>query len=718
MLNSVQLEFGRRKMRTILQSEAAECGLACLAMIASHHGFRTDLAALRARFNLSLKGTTLDQLVDCAEQLRLSGRLLRLELEELPQLQVPCILHWRMNHFVVLERADAKGVVIHDPAVGVRNLGYDEIEETFTGIALELTPGIDFTPADERRRVSLAALLGKVHGLWQSLALVFVMALALEILVLGAPVLQQWVTDEALVSGDRDMLNVLTCAALLMMVTQAAISQWRGWTLMYLSTTMSMQWSAAIFTHLLRLPMAWFEKRHLGDVVSRFGAAGAIQRKLTTGFISAVLDGLMAAVTLVMMFVYSATLASVVLASILLYAVLRVAAYRPLREASMEGMILGAQEQSCFLETIRAIQAIKLAGRELDRRTRWLNLLAESVNRGIRTQKLGLVFGNLHLAVSGIVGALIFRIGAGMIMDGSGFTIGMLIAFVAYSGQFGARMAALIDNAIEWKMLSLLCERLADIVLEEPEGEGADYPQLAALPARIELVDVSFRYGDAEAWVLRHVNLTIEPGESLALVGPSGGGKTTLVKLILGTLQPTEGEVRYGGVPIGRIGTRAYRRMLAAVMQDDQLLAGSLRDNISFFEQQVDQERVEQCARLAAIHQDILSMPMGYNTLVGDMGSSLSGGQKQRILLARALYKQPKVLVLDEATSHLDVTLERSVNAAIGAMHVIRVIVAHRPETIANARRVVMLLGGMIIADDQQAELACFSSPTTRSGPE
>jgi ATP-binding cassette subfamily B protein RaxB len=700
----VQLDFGGRKMPNILQSEAAECGLACLAMIASYHGFRTDLAMLRARFSLSLKGATMEQLANYAAQLKFIGRPVRLDLDELAQLQTPCILHWRMNHFVVLQRADAKGAVIHDPAVGVLRLRYDQIDEAFTGIALELAPAKDFTQADERRRVSLAKLVGEVRGLWRGLALVFAMAVALEAFALAAPILQQWITDEALVSGDRDMLNVLTWATLLMLVVQAALSQARGWTLVYLSTTMSMQWSAAIFAHLLRLPMSWFEKRHLGDVVSRFGAAGAIQRKLTTGFISAVLDGIMAVVTLVMMFVYSAVLASVVLVSVLLYALLRAAAYQPLRAANMEAMILGAQEQTCFLETIRAIQAIKLAGRELDRRTRWLNLLAESVNRGIRTQKLGLIFGNLHLAVAGIVSALVFRIGAGMIIEGNGFTIGMLIAFVSYSGQFGSRMAALIDNAIEWRMLSLHCERLADIVLETPEPEGADYPQLAALPAHIELVDVSFRYSDTEPWVLRHVNLTIEPGESVALVGPSGAGKTTLVKLILGTLQPTEGEVRYGGVPIGRIGTSTYRRVLATVMQDDQLLAGSLRENITFFDQQPDQRRIEQCAQRVAIHDDLLAMPMGYNTLAGDMGSSLSGGQKQRILLARALYKEPKVLVLDEATSHLDVTLERKVNAAIGALNITRLIVAHRPETIASAERLLLVRGGTVSPADHHAE--------------
>jgi ATP-binding cassette subfamily B protein RaxB len=692
-----QLNFGRRKMPAIHQSEVAECGLACLAMVASHHGWRTDLATLRGRFGLSLKGATLEQLMTFAERLNLTTRLLRLELEELRQLKLPCILHWRMNHFVVLAKADAKGVVIHDPAVGVRRLGYEEISEAFTGIALELVPGVDFVAADERRRVSLAALLGGVRGLWQGLGLVFAMALALEAFALAGPMFQQWVTDEALVSGDHDMLNVLACAALLVLVTQSAIAQARGWTLMYLSTNMGLQWNAAIFSHLLRLPVAWFEKRHLGDVVSRFGAAGAIQKKLTTGFIAAILDGLMASVTLVMMFLYSPALSAIVLVSVLLYGVLRVAAYRPLREASLEGMMLGAQEQSCFLETVRAIQAIKLAGRELERRSRWLNLAVESVNRGIRTQQLGLVFGNLHVALGGIVSALIFRFGAGMILDGGGaFTIGMLLAFIAYSGQFGARMAALIDNAIDWKMLSLHCERLADIVLEEPEPEGADYPQLEALPARIELVDVSFRYSDTEPWVLRHVNLVIEAGESVALIGPSGGGKSTLVKLILGTLQPTEGEVRYGGVPIGRIGLRAYRRVLAAVMQDDQLLAGALRDNIAFFDPQPDSARIEQCARRAAIHDDIVKMPMGYSSLTGDMGSSLSGGQKQRVMLARALYKQPRLLVLDEATSHLDVTLEKDVNRAIAALQITRVIVAHRAETIASAGRVVALIGGTV----------------------
>jgi ATP-binding cassette subfamily B protein RaxB len=701
---TAQLTFRRKKMEAILQSEVAECGLACLAMILSHYGHRVDVVSLRARFGLTSRGTTLEQLLNFAERLSLVGRPLRLEMDELQKLRTPCILHWRMNHFVVLVRADAKGIEIHDPAIGARRLTFAEIDNCFTGIAVELVPGVAFAPVDERRKVRISALLGKVHGLWRSLAIVFVMALSLEILALLAPMLQQWSTDEALTSNDHDLLNVLACAGLLLMAAQAAISQARGWTLMYLSTNLGLQWSASIFSHLLRLPVDWFEKRHLGDVVSRFGAASTIQHKLTTGYIAAVLDGMMALATLVMMFLYSSMLSAVVLVSVIAYALLRALAYRPFREASVEGMILAAQEQSCFLETIRAIQPIKLAGRELDRRTRWLNFLAESINRSIRTQKISLVFGNLQLALTGIVSALLFRIGAGMVMDGNGsFTIGMLIAFISYSSQFGVRMGNLIDNAIEWRTLSIHCERLADIVLEEAEPERDDSSLLNTIAPRLELANVGFRYGDSEPWVLRHVNLTIEPGEFVALVGPSGGGKSTLVKLILGILKPTEGEIRYGGTPLDQIGTRAYRKVLSAVMQDDQLLSGSLRENISFFDPQPDQRRIEDCARQAAVHNDIIAMPMGYNTLVGDMGSSLSGGQKQRVLLARALYKQPRLLVLDEATSHLDIVTERTVNNAVSSLDITRVIVAHRPETIASALRIVTLSRGAVVEDRVRA---------------
>jgi ATP-binding cassette subfamily B protein RaxB len=699
------VEFGLARLPIIHQTQAAECGLVCLAMIAGYHRYRTDLPTLRARFSLSLKGSNLAQIVDYADGLHLASRPLRLEVDEMRELKTPCILHWNLNHFVVLKKADHKGIVIHDPAFGARRLPYAEVTKHFTGVALELTPNVEFKAANVERRVSIRGLMGKVDGLWRSLGLVFAMALALEVFALVSPMFNQWVVDEALVSGDRDLLNVLVIGFALMLVVQSAISMARGWTVMYLSTHLNLQWVANVFTHLVRLPVAWFEKRHLGDVVSRFGSISTIQQTLTTTFIEALLDGLLTIATLAMMMLYSGKLAMVVLAAVFIYGLLRAVAYNPLREASQENMVLSAKAQSCFLETVRGVQAIKLFGRELDRRSRWLNLTVDSINRNVRTQKFMLWFRIANTTVFGLENLLIFWLGARMVMDGS-FTVGMLFAFTSYCGQFTGRMSSLIDKFIEFRMLSLHGERLADIVLEPTEQEVAHDINIGHLVPRIELIDVSFRYGDGDPWVVRHLNLNIEPGESLAIVGPSGCGKSTLVKLLLGLLPPSEGEIRYGGMPIRQLGHRAYRQAVAVVMQDDQLLAGSLAENICFFDPQPDQARIESCAQLAAIHEDIAAMPMGYHTLAGDMGTTLSGGQKQRLLLARALYKAPRVLVLDEATSHLDIERERQVNEAVRALDVTRICVAHRPETIAMAARVVRMNKGVIEHDSRASAAA------------
>lgn len=693
------LMFGGKRVPIVLQTEAAECGLACLAMIAGWHGHRTDLAALRTRFLISLKGVNLSHLVHYANRLDLSSRALRLDVNELDQLALPCILHWNLSHFVVLVAVNRRGIIIHDPAIGVRSLSYTQVGKYFTGVALELTPAAGFTPVNDRRRVSLMALMGKVEGFWRTLGLIFGMALALEVLGLAGPLVHQWVVDEVLLSADTSLLNVLIFGCGLMLMIQTAISLARGWSVMYLSTHINLQWASNVFTHLLHLPVSWFEKRHLGDVVSRFGSIGTIQSTLTTGFIEVILDGLFAIATLSMMLFYSMQLTMVVLVAVVMYAAIRALSFRPVSIANEEALILGAKEHSCFLETLRGMQAIRLFGRELDRRGRWVNLLVDSINRGVRTQKFMLGFGIANSAVFGLEQLLVLWIGASKVMEG-GLTIGMLFAFTAYGAQFSGRMSALINKFIEFRLLTVHAERLADIVLEPTEPNGDQSHTAEDLIPRIELVDVSFRYSENEPWIVRNLTLKIEPGESVALVGPSGCGKTTLVKLILGILEPTEGEVRYGGCAVRRLGGASLRSVMAAVMQDDHLLAGSLAENISFFDVCPDRERVQECARQAAIHDDIVAMPMGYHTLAGDMGSTLSGGQKQRILLARALYKSPKIIVLDEATSHLDILREKQVNQAVRSLNITRICVAHRAETIAMAGRVIRLEAGHILAHE------------------
>ncbi len=621
-------------------------------MVANAHRLQLDLSEVRRRFPVSLKGATLQQLITHAGQLNFNSRPLRLELDELAQLQLPCILHWDLNHFVVLKKVGSGSITILDPAVGERKLTMAEVSEHFTGVALELTPNADFKPVDERKRVALSALTGKVLGLKRSLFQIFAVAVVLELFAIASPLLNQLVVDDAIATHDMDLLQVLIVGFGLLLVIQTAIGLARSWMVMVLGQSLSLQWAGNVFAHLIRLPVEFFEKRHLGDIVSRFGAVGAIQRTLTTSVVEAVLDGIMGIAALGMMLLYSPKLAAVTVGSVVIYGLLRWAAYSPFREAAAERLIVSARENTHFLETLRAITPLKLFGREQERRARWQNLLVEVQNRDVRTAKMNIGFGVANTFVFGVENLLVFWLGAGLVMQtgvgGAGaaaaspFTIGMLFAYIAYKGQFTGRVSALINYAVEIKMLSLHSERLADIALAEPETDNVPPNDLAHLQPSITLRNVSFRYGEGEPWVLKDLNLQLPAGQSVALVGPSGCGKTTLLKVILGLLHPQEGEVLYGGVPVKHLGLQNYRKVIGTVMQEDVLLAGSIADNISFFDLRPELYRIHACAAMAAVHDDIAKMPMGYQTLVGDMGSSLSGGRKQRVLLARALYKAAK----------------------------------------------------------------------------
>lgn len=700
-------------MKPILQSQVAECGLASIAMVASAHGQTLSLADLRQRFPQSLKGANLKQLITYSAALGFSARPLRLDLNKLGQLALPCILHWDLNHFVVLHKVGSQRVVVLDPAVGERRLSLAEVSRHFTGVALELTPQASFVPQVQAPRLRLSQLTGKVQGLGRSAVQIIAIAVVLELFAIVAPLFNQMVVDDVLTSGDQELLSVLVWGFALVLVIQTALSLARSWLVMVLGQTLSLQWLGNVFAHLVRLPVSWFEQRHLGDISSRFGAVHDIQRTLTNVMIEALLDGVMTLAALVMMFLYSPTLSGVVVAAAVLYGLVRWASFVPFRNAAAERLVLAGQEHSHFIETLRAMTPLKLFGREHERRARWQSLIVEVMNRDIRTAKMNIGFTVVNTFIFGVENLLVFWLGAKAILasqgPGSGtavFTVGMLMAFISYKGQFTGRISALINHGIDLKMLGLHSERLADIALTPPEQDSpqGDMPEhdLAHLPPSLELRNVSFRYGEGEPWVVKGVNLRIEAGENVAITGPSGCGKTTLLKVMLGLQQPVEGEVLYGGVPVRQLGMANVRRKVGTVMQEDVLLTGSIADNIAFFDIAPDQQRIEACGQLAQLHHDIVRMPMGYQTLVGELGSGLSGGQKQRLLLARALYKQPSVLALDEATSHLDIGNEQAVNAVLAQMPLTRIVIAHRPETIASAQRMLLMQGQTVIESPEQ----------------
>lgn len=696
-LSQQLLRLGRRKhLPVFLQTEAAECGVVCLAMVANFHGHNIDLPSMRRRFPISSsRGNHLADLIGISHSLGFNSRPLRVEPEYLPELQIPCILHWDMNHFVVLKEVTARYVVLHDPARGIVRLTHDAVSDHLTGVVLELDPSSDFRPIRESRRTPLRAITGRLVGIRRSALQILLLSVALEVFVLISPFFLQGVIDQVLVSGNRQLLGVLGMGFLVMALFQAAVTGLRGWVLTWISARVNAQWKTNLFHHLLRLPMDYFEKRHMGDVLSRFGSVETIQQTLTNNFITAILDGLMGLLVLGVLILYNPALAAVSLLAFAFYGLLRWSSSHQLRNAQAEQINHSAHLQTSLIESVRGIQTVKLANAQPERTAGFANMSVEVACASLTIQRIGITFEAINHLLFGTQRVVIVWLGALSVLE-QRFSAGMLVAFIAYAEQFTSRGRSLIDKWTEFKLLGLQAERIADVALTPPEAHSQS-AYTGTLPhAAIEVDDLGFRYAESEPWIIRHCSFRIEPGESVALVGPSGCGKTTLAKLLLGLFEPQEGTVRIGGVDVRIYGLEAYRNLFGVVMQEDQLFSGTITDNITFFDSTPDFLRAERSARQAAVHEEVLSMPMGYETLVGDMGSALSGGQKQRLLLARALYREPRYLLLDEATSHLDVFNEARVNTAIRDLRITRIVIAHRPETISSADQIFALQKGHI----------------------
>ncbi|MFM2045579.1 MAG: hypothetical protein RLY86_4155 [Pseudomonadota bacterium] len=616
-----------------------------------------------------------------------------------------------MAHYVVLKSVTARYVEVHDPACGLRRHSWAEVSKRFTGVALELTPTPQFEKRERVERVRLSDLWTRASGFVPSMVQLVLLSLVLQVFAILTPMLNQMVIDDAIAKGDVDLLGVLAIGMALMLLIRMATGLLRSFVSMHFATVLSFQMTSNLLRHLLRLPVPWFEKRQLGDILSRFGSLGPVQGLFTGGIIAVFLDGLMAIITLVVMFLYAPTLTWIVLGALAVFFCIRAATFPILRRLADEGIQLGAKEQSTFLETIRGARAFKLFGREQDRHSLWQNAHADTVNNGLKAQKMGIFGGVLNSLLSGAESLLVLYLGAKAVIAGD-MTLGMLLAFQSYRGQFSGAAIALVNQFFAFRMLGLHLERLADVIHQEQEPAddqaiGTERP----LQGAVTLRKAAFRYADHEPWVMKDVTLDIRPGEFVAFVGPSGGGKSTLCKVLMGLYPPTEGELLIDGVPLAAFGLHAFRRRIGVVMQDDQLFAGTVADNIAFFDPEADFDWIEHCARSARIHDDIIRMPMGYLTLVGDLGSTLSGGQKQRILLARALYRRPSVLFLDEGTANLDGENEKLVMDVIRSLPITRIVVAHRPAAIQGANRLMLVADGKVQALSQPPSMEVRAAP-------
>lgn len=704
----------RRKLPVILQSEGAECGLACICMIANYYGHKIDLFSIRQKYPISLKGANLKQLIGIGAQLSLTGRPVKVELDKLVNLTTPVILHWDLNHFVILKQVKQQGIVIHDPAKGEVFYSWAKASKSYTGIALELRPTEDFKAKDEETQLGFGVLWRSITGLKRSLGQIVILSVTVQLLALLAPYFIQLVVDNVVVTNDRHFLWVLGLGFGLLMLLQVATKAFRSWVILYLRTTLGIQLVSNLFRHLLRLPMAWFGKRFIGDIISRFQSLDYIKRLLSGGFVEGAIDGVMAILTLTMMFIFSPLLALVTVIAVSLYAFSRTILYPAMRNSTKESLQLRAVSDGLFYESVRSVQPVKIFSGEAIRQSKLENANADWMNADIKVGWLTIAIGTFQELLYGLEYVLLIWLGATLVLD-EALTIGMFFAFLAYRQQFATSSQTLLSKIFEWRMMGLHLSRIADIALEDQEESlETEFPALQNVEGKIELKDLSFQYNENEPFLFKDLTLTIEAGECVVLTAPSGFGKTTLMKIIMGLMPPTSGSVLLDGRDIKQIGLNNYRSVTSAVMQGDNLLSGSIGENISFFALEQESELLDQAAQDAHIYDDIMAMPMGFHSLAGDMGSTLSGGQVQRVLIARALYKKPKILFLDEASSALDIATEKKINQVLKHMGVTRVMIAHRKETIEMADRVIdlaALISGAPVEQPTQPEQAVVQRP-------
>ena len=670
----------------ILQADRSECGLACLAMVAAFFGHQATLREFRSRFRHSSRGITLRRLRDCAEQLGLRCRGVRAELDEIQQLRTPAILHWELDHFVVLKSASRRRITVIDPAVGLRRLKPVDVDEKFTGVAMELMPTPSFAARKSADTMKLSSFLPSLRGLGRPLMATFAMTLVVQLVAIVMPLQVQFTVDQGIRQGDMNLVLALALGFGLLSIVSTLTGYLRSLLLLYVGNTSAFRMVGGLAHHLMRLPDSWFEARHTGDVLSRFGSMAPIRQFLTTGAFAIGVDVLLAIGALTMLLLYSPKLTLVVCGFLTLVALINTLTVGPIRNLTHESIAASALESSSFIENAQRHRAIRLLGAEDDRGDAWSERYVQSMNAGTRLSRFGIHLGLTGSILGSVQSVTLLLLTAGEVIAGA-FTLGMLFAFNSYRGMFTARINSIIAAVVGLRMLKLHQERIAEIGLQEPEV-AADKPGvLIEMSGRVEMRAIGFAYGDDEPPVLEDFNLEIRPGEFVAVTGASGAGKSTVVKLLCGLLDPVEGEVLIDGVNLRRLEISHFRHQIGVVMQDDDLFSGSLLENIAVGELHPDPDRAVEAAKLACVHEDIGRMPMQYLTLVGQMGASLSGGQRQRVIIARAIYRRPRLLVLDEGTAHLNDELQQRILDNLCAQGMTILAVTHDPRVSDRADR-------------------------------
>jgi ATP-binding cassette subfamily B protein RaxB len=679
----------RRKVPVILQQETAECGLACLAMVAGYHGKHCSLNELRQLHGRAGRGTTLSDLLSTAGHLQLAARPLRVAIPELRHLRLPAVLHWRMNHFVVLVGRRHRRYLVHDPASGRRKIGGREFDESFSGVALELLPADGFRRQSRKNSLSFADFAGSFRHLWRYLGLMFCLLLSTQVLALAPPIATQLLIDDLVLGQDREWMYRALAGLALVMLTGVMLDGLRRWISLFTGTNLAIDSSVSVMNHLFRLPAAFINRRHPGDLMSKLESLTPIREALTDHVINSVVHGGVMFTTVAIMFFYSGWLTAVSLAGFTLSALMMAIILPARRRLRERAIVHTASQNSSLLESLRACEVVKALGLEHLRLAHWQNHFFDASNASIREGKLSIA-QNTATGVVGVFEQILFLgIGIAGVLD-KHLTLGVLFAFMSLRGRFGSAAVGLAEAVQKFFLLKVHTSRLSDIVLAEPVPANPVGAISSRIKGSLSAEDIAFRY-TAGAWIVRDFCCDIVAGANVVITGPSGCGKTTLLKLLAGHLPADNGQIYVDHMELSLWNRDSLRRQTGFVLQNDALFQGTVMANISAFDTTPELVRVREAAIAAEIWPDIQALPMQLETQVSDMGKNLSGGQVQRLLLARALYQRPAILFLDEATSHLDVVMERRVLQNIGDLGITIVSVAHRPDAINLAQQIISM---------------------------
>lgn len=699
-----RLGAGGRRLEHVQQMTSADCGAACLAMVLRYYGRDVPLDELRDASGADQHGVSALGILRAARRYGLRGRGVQVEdADDLELVPRGAILHWEFNHFVVFDRVLRDGVAIFDPAYGRRTIAAAEFDRAFTGVALLLEPGESFAPTD-RRAPPLRRYLAQVFAypaLWSRALL---MSVLVQLLALALPLMTALLVDRIIPRRDVDLLWVLAAGLAVMAAFHFVSTLVRANLLVQLRTLLDARMTVGFLDHLIDLPYAFFQRRSTGDLMMRLGSNAVVREILTSGAMSAVLDGALVSVYLALIFWASARMGLVVLALAAVQLVIYAATRRAQRELMAESLAAQARTAGYEVEMLGGIEALKSMGAEYRAVDRWSNLFVDALNVSLRRGRLDALVSALLGGFAMAAPLVILGAGAGLVLDGE-LSLGAMLGLSALGAGFLGPFAALVGVAFKFQLLGSYLDRIEDVMQAEPEQDRGRVVRAPRLTGRIRAEAVGFRYSEATPWAVQEVSVDVAPGQFVAVVGASGAGKSTLAKLLVGLYRPQQGRVLYDGHDLAGLDLRGVREQLGVVTQRGELFGVSVRENIALGHPEAPMDAVIDAARRAAIHDEIAALPMGYETILADGGASLSGGQRQRLALARALIGQPAIVLLDEATSNLDTVTEAAIQRSLAELRCTRIVIAHRLSTVLAADLILVMERGRVVEAGTHREL-------------